>query len=126
MANEKVKVEKLTTEKTTETRNYFKDGVITQNKDFKISERVYGVKTLQSYVKELEDLRLVKINKVSEKYLKDGVEINLNDLLTTGGISGYLSLLTREVKSAEIVRNYEIETGGIIKSASFEYVIELY
>ena len=126
MANEKKSVEKLTTEKTTETRNYFKDGVITQNKDFKISERVYGVKTLQSYVKELEDLRLVKINKVSEKYLKNGVEINLNDLLTTGGISGYLSLLTREVKSAEIVRNYEIETGGIIKSASFEYVIELY
>ena len=120
------KVEKLTTEKTTETRNYFKDGVLTQNKDFKIIERVYGVKNLQSYVKELEDLRLVKINKVNEKYLKNGVEIDLNDLLTTGGISGYLSLLTREVKSAEIVRNYEIETGGIIKSASFDYIIELY
>ena len=87
---------------------------------------MYGVKTLQSYVKEIEDFKLNKNYKVEEHYFKNGKEINLNDLVSGSGLTAMLGLLSKEIKSAEIQRTYNLATGGIIVSAEIIYNVELF
>lgn len=127
----KEKQEKTTLEMIGETRNYFKRNengnlVKTENYDNSISKRVYGVKTLQAYIQEIEKLRNDKGAIVEETYLKNGEEIDLNSLLSGSGLSSMLALLSKEIKSAEITRYYDISTGGFIEKQIVKYKIELY
>ena len=124
-------MEKLTTEKIFENRNYFKEtkeGKLTktENYDKKETFRIYGVKSLQSYIKEVEDFRKNQNYKVVEHYFKNGKEINLTDLVNGNGLTAMLGLLSKEVKNAEIIRTYNLATGGIIVSAEIIYNVELF
>ena len=123
--------EKITTEKILEERKFFKIDkndkfVLTENYDKKESYRVYGVKTLQSYIQEIEDLRKNNLYKVEEHYHQNGEEINLQDLVNGNGLTAMLGLLTKEIKSAEISRYYEIATGGMIIRAIVKFDVELF
>ena len=124
-------MEKLTTEKILENRNYFKEnkeGKLekTKNYDSKEIYREYGVKTLQSYIKEIEDFKLCKNYKVQENYFRNGAKIDLQSLVNGNGLTAMLGLLNREVKSAEITRNFNLATGGLIVSAEIIYNVELF
>ena len=123
--------EKITSEKILENRIYFKFDkneklVKTENFDEKISYRVYGVKSLQSYIQEIEDFRKNPSYQVEEIYTKNGEQVNLQDLVSGNGLTAMLGLLTKEVKNAVITRNYEIATGNLIVKALIKFEIELF
>ena len=128
MAQESKKVEKLTTEKITENRKYFKEaenGKIIEKLDFDHIEklRVYGVKTLQSYYQDSEKY----VNRYNVKVLlfQNGNEINLAEIMKTNDFTKIMRMLSKNVLTAEITENYEILTGGVIKSAEIVYKLEL-
>ena len=123
--------EKITSEKILENRIYFKFDkneklVKTENFDEKISYRVYGVKSLQSYIQEIEDFRKNPSYQVEKIYTKNGEQVNLQDLVSGNGLTAMLGLLTKEVKNAVITRNYEIATGNLIVKALIKFEIELF
>lgn len=124
-------MEKLTTEKIFENRKYFKENKSgkleqTENYDEKEIYRVYGVKTLQAYIKEIEDFKTNQNYKVIEHYFKNSKEINLTELASGNGLTAMLGLLSKEIKSVEITRNFNLATGGIIVSAEIIYNVELF
>ena len=131
MAKEKnPKVEKTTLEEYYLQTNYFKkdeNGDIIQREDIDNMSRVrvYGVKTLQAYIKEIKDMR-VKGVKVIEEYLRNGEEIELNSLLKDSGLNAMLELLLLEVKSAKINEFEKVLTGNEYLERVITYSIELY
>ena len=129
MANEK-KVEKLTTEKTTETRKYFKEGengklIEKLDYDYNTRIRVYGVKTLQSYFQDSEKYTNRNCYKVEILLTRNGNEIDFNEIMKTNDFMKIMSMLSKNVLTAEITENYEILTGGVILKAHLIYKLDI-
>lgn len=129
MAEEK----KTTFEKVEEKIKYFKatdNGLIElpENNDYSIkNRRLTSAKTLQDYVNEAQKFRDSNPKaKVIESYSRNGVAVNLADLLKANNIHEILGLLSLEVKSCHEVRDYEISTGGIIEKETRIYNVELF
>ena len=131
MAKEKqLKVEKTTREEYNLLTNYFKrdeSGNIIQKEDNDIITRVrvYGVKTLQAYIKEIKDMRAKGV-KVIEEYTRNEQEIELNTLLKDSGLNAMLELLLLEVKTAKISEFEKVLTGNEYLERVITYSIELY
>ena len=131
MAKEKnPKVEKTTKEEYYLQTNYFKrddNGDIIQREDCdNVSRvRVYGVKTLQAYIKEIKDCKAKGI-KVIEEYSRNGNEIILADMLKDNGVNAMLELFLLEVKSAKVNEFEKVLTGNEYLERVITYSIELY
>ena len=128
---EEKKNAKMTREELHEVNNYFKvsdnDKILpTENVDNIEKVRVYGVKTLQAYITEIEMLRKQDGAIVEEHYFKDGKEVNLQDLASGSGLTAMLALLSKEVKNVCITKTRDILTGGIIHRLNAVYMIDLF
>lgn len=121
---EKIKVEKMTTEKTFCKSNYFKGGLLLEDFDEKKSLRIYGVKKLSAYSSQIE--KLIQNNpkiEIEENYFRNGEKFEIIAKTYTD----FVRISNMEVKKAEIEIEENYTDGKvIITSEKRIYNIELY